>query len=116
RVLPEVEHYVTISVNRQKYTLKRSDITSITTQGHYLIITNVDDEEFQSRNTLVQFMDELEQDERFLAINKGVVINMDYIDRIEDGVCILTDGQQFPVKIRELSQISQKIQDYRSHK
>ena len=114
--LPTVERYVTLNVNRQKLNVKLSDITAITTQGHYLMISDASGDTYNVRMTLSQLQEELAGDSRFLSINKGVVVNMDYIRTIEDGVCILEDDAQFPIKIRELTQIQQAISDYRFQK
>lgn len=115
-VLPTVERFVTLNVNRQRINLKLADIVSVTTSGHYLDITDRTGEVYSIRMTLSQFQEQLQGDIRFLSINKGVVVNMDYVDRIEDGICILTDNSQFPVKIRELTQINQALHDYRFQK
>lgn len=115
-VLPEVERFVTLTINRQHINLRFSDIASITTRGHYLDVTVGNGDIHSVRMTLSQLMEDLDGDERFLSINKGVIVNMDFIRSIEDGICILVDDNQFPVKIRELTQINQAIHDYRFRK
>lgn len=115
-VLPTVERYITLSVNRQKVNLKYSDIAVASTSGHYLDITDGSGNVYTSRMTLSQLLEQLQDDGRFLSINKGIIVNMDYIRAIEDGICILQDNSQYPVKIRELTQINQAISDYRFSK
>jgi hypothetical protein len=47
-----------------------------------------------------------------LVINKGIIVNMNYIRSIENGSCTMKNGRTLPVKIRESARIQQKWNNY----
>ena len=54
----------------------------------------------------------LEDEPRFLACNRGVLINMDEV-RSFDGECfVMNDGQRFAVRLSERSRIRERFCDY----
>ena len=112
RVLPKIERYLTFTCNRQEVRLFLSDCVSVTTSGHYLDITDRNDNVYRTRLTLSELREMTKSDERFLLINKGIVVNMDYIRTIEERICVLSNGEQFPIKVRESAEIAKQWQDY----
>ena len=54
----------------------------------------------------------LEQDSRFLQINRGIIINMDYIDTFVQGTCVLHGGFHLPVSVREYKRLDQVRRNY----
>jgi hypothetical protein len=52
------------------------------------------------------------RDKRFLLINKGIVVNMDHIKAIVDGVCIMDNGDRLPLKVRQMNNLRQTWQNY----
>ena len=57
---------------------------------------------------------ELEQKagKRFLKINRGVVVNMDHIERMGTDCCVLRSGSRFFLAVREHSAICAAYSDY----
>lgn len=110
--IPSLTKYIEITCKRKKLILFLSEIVSVISRGHYLLITDNKNNEYSVRMTLSEFINLLQNDTRFLTINKGVLVNMDYIDTIVDNHCILTDNQRFPIKIRESALITQMWHDY----
>lgn len=49
----------------------------------------------------------------FLKINRGIVVNMDYIERMGTDRCVLLDGTEFFLAVRERSAICAAYNDYR---
>ena len=62
--------------------------------------------------TMTEFVELTDRDSRFLPINKGITINADYILEFEDNCCILEDGTQFPIRVRERLKIEQTAREY----
>ena len=46
------------------------------------------------------------------TINKGIVVNADYILTFEDNCCIMENGIQFPVRVRDFLKIEQTVRKY----
>ena len=51
--------------------------------------------------TITEFLKLADKDTRFIPVNRGIVLNADYIKDIEDSVCVTVNGERFPIKIRE---------------
>lgn len=54
----------------------------------------------------------LEQEERFLCCNRGIYVNMDWIQGIEDANIILKNGETLPVRVRGRSQVKKEYMEY----
>lgn len=100
-ILPKETQYMEFTSNRQTVRLLYADFVVSVTSDHYLNITDSEGRVYKTRQTLSEFMKPLEKDGRFLQINKGILVNMDYIISIEDNVCTLQNGQIFPVRVRD---------------
>lgn len=111
-VIPSVSKYIEFVSKRKNVKLLLSDVVSSVSNGHYLNICDKNNNVYPVRMTLSKFIELTKKDPRFLTVNKGILINMDYIKSIEKNSCTLTDGQMFPIKVRECALIEQKWQDY----
>lgn len=111
-IIPKLSRYVEFTSKRKKINLLISDIISAVSNGHYLLIKDKNCNEYSVRMTLSKFLELIKNDSRFLNVNKGILVNMDYIDCIKDNNCILSDRQKFPIKVRECTLIEQKWLDY----
>lgn len=100
-ILPKETQYMEFTSNRQSVRLLYSDFATAVTSDHYLNITDGKGNIYKTRQTLSEFMKPLKKDSRFLQINKGILVNMEYIISIEDNVCILKNGQTLPVRVRD---------------
>ena len=58
------------------------------------------------------FSEPLLQEKRFLQINKGILVNMDYIAAFDAHGCRLTNGTILPVKVRDRAQIEESWMQY----
>lgn len=112
KVLPELTRYMTFLSNRQEVRLPFSEIVWTQSQGHYLHIKARSGDEYTTRMTTKEFLTLTDGDKRFLIINKGIVVNMDQIRRIEKGSCSMTDDTAFPIKVREAARIEQQWQNF----
>lgn len=112
KVLPELTRYMTFLSNRREVRLPFSELVWTQSQGHYLHIKARNGEEYTTRMTTKEFLELISGEKRFLVVNKGIVVNMDQIRRIDKNSCSMTDGALFPIKVREAVQIEQQWQNY----
>lgn len=98
--------------NRKEYSLPFSDILSVESSAHYSIITKTDGTRYKSRIPFSETHASLENDRRFLLINRGILINMDYIESFEDNLCVMKNDISLPINIRNFAKINQIRQNY----
>ncbi len=101
------------SVNKTEYHIPYQDIVSIcTAETNYLNITDIHGQCFHPRHTFSNVCDELSPDSRFLLINRGVLVNMDYIIHFDNGDCYLRGDLRYRIFTKKQSETEQKWQNY----
>lgn len=104
--------FIKITVGSVDERIYLKNIVSVTTDGHYLEIHKDDGTSSRVRLTSGEFINMTGSDKRFIMINRGIIINMDYIDRIEGPDVMLDDRSIFPISAKKVADITQKIRDY----
>ena len=104
--------FIKITVGSVDERIYLKNIVSVTTDGHYLEIHKDDGGSSRVRLTSGEFISMTGSDRRFIMINRGIIINMDYIDRIEGGDVYLDDRSIYPMSAKKIADITQKIRDY----
>ena len=103
---------ITLSSGKQTIVLAVSDILSVEADGHYLLINDIHGEVKRIRMTFSEISKKLESSKEFLLINKGVLVNMDYIRKFENKMAIMTNGTRFPARVRGYTAIVRQWHDY----
>lgn len=98
--------------DKKNIKLKIKDLVSCESDAHYLLLTTSDNAELRVRMTLNKFIEETKNYEELIQINRGIIINIDYLDKIDNSNCHLTNGTVFPIKVREKKSIENKINQY----
>ena len=49
----------------------------------------------------------LSEDDRFLTINRGVMVNLDYVSSMEGGICTMNDGTTFSMNKKQAGTLQQ---------
>lgn len=93
--------------------LKLKNIVSVTTDGHYLEIHKDDKTDRRVRLTSGEFIQQTGDDKRFLIINRGIIINMDFLDKIDGTNAYMSDGSAYPVSTRKLPELMSIVEEYR---
>ena len=100
------------SWERINYNLKYADIVCVLSQGNNLSVLAKDGTQYKPRITFSSAKSVLTQDERFLEIMRGILVNMDYILDLTGSICYLKGGLQFPVNVRNSRKIIQIWQNF----
>ncbi|MDO5399117.1 MAG: LytTR family DNA-binding domain-containing protein [bacterium] len=111
-VLPEKSLYAEFTCNRQTVRLLHSEITAVVSADHYLNVTDISGHVYKTRMRFSEFSEMLENDRRFLQINKGITVNMDFVVSFEKNTCILKNDLVLPVKVRNRLQIEERWYNY----
>ena len=87
-----------------------SQIYSLESGNHAVEIALDDGRRLKTRTPLYEL--EQKAGKRFLKINRGVIVNMDHIERMGTECCILRNGSRFFLAVRERSAICAAYNDY----
>lgn len=109
---PKQTPCINIVSGRQTIPLLLSDIVSVVNDAHYLDICTKDGKHLRSRMTAENFLRLTGHDPRFLSVNRGILVNADYIHALTKKACILTDGTSFPVRVRDSQKLENALRQY----
>lgn len=115
-VLPREADCIEVSSGRRTVPLLPEDIVSVVTDAHYVDIALADGPVVRSRMTIAEFLGLTRGDPRFIAVNKGIVLNADRVARFEGNCCVLDNGVRLPVRVRDRARVEQAVQDYHFQK
>lgn len=110
--LPAAGKYIEVADGRKNVRVFLDEIASAVTDAHYLDISLINGERLHCRMTMAKFVQLTGDDPRFLAINKGITVNAEYILSFEDNCCVLENGAKFPVRVRDRLAVEQAARDY----
>ena len=98
--------------DRENMSIPYSDIVVLSSSGHYLEITDKHNKIYKIRMTFSSVESALSDEKQFLLINRGVMVNMDHIQKFEDGVCYLEGNINMPANVRNIKNIKAIWRNY----
>lgn len=109
RKLPNTDdHSVIIRRYNDVWKIPYSDIVSVTRVGRQLQILTVTQEAIQDSRGIREFFDLL-NDERFLFIDRGCFINIDFASKVTGAAIKLTTGHILPISRRSMQSVKAAI-------
>jgi hypothetical protein len=63
--------------------------------------------------TMSAFYPMVAEDSRFVLINRGILLNADYVVAMDHSNCILADGRTYPIRVRDRASVEHAIQNHR---
>lgn len=112
KLLPPPDEYLELYCDRKKVRVGLGEIVSAVTDAHYLEVALSDGTALRCRLTMKQFLGQTNDNKRFILINKGIIVNADYITDFENNCCILENGASLPIRVRDCLGIEQAARDY----
>ena len=106
------EKCFTFNEKKVDYSLKYSDIMVVRSNSHYLQIIDKDLTEFKTRMNFSDAADILAEDGRFLLINRGMLVNMDFITDFSDGVCMIDNSIYLPYNVKKHKELEQSYRNF----
>ena len=101
---------LSFSVRGDVCTVLLSQICALNCRNHTVEISLDDGRQLKARIPLHELEQKL--DRRFLKINRGIIVNMDYIERMGTDCCDLRDGSRLFLAVRERNVIRAAYSDY----
>ena len=112
RVLNVSDRKIIIRVARAELSISVGSIVSAVSQGHRVQLSVAGAEPLQSIMTFSEVEKLLSPDERFLAVNRGVLINMDYARALTGDTLTMQDGSAFTLRTKNRSEIVSRFTHY----
>lgn len=92
-----------------------NQIISVSSNGH-LVDIYAQRDEYSVKENFSTVAEKLSECNNFILLNRGILVNMDYIDRFDEGDCYMKNGLRFSVKIKSYRTVRQAYEDYISDK
>ena len=106
------ERTLSLKVGRQVELVNVSAVSYVNARDHYVYVGLTDGREIKCYMPFGEIQTMLGEEVRFLACNRGVLINMDQV-RSFDGECFtMNGGQRFAVRLSEKTQIGRSFYQY----
>ena len=101
---------ITFTAGGIKHTMYLDQVCLLESNDHFVNVSLADGRRLRVYTPL----NELEQmlDKSFLRINRGIVVNMEYIAQMRTGTCILRDGSRLPIAVRQNAAIHSVYNEY----
>lgn len=115
RQKPEKEKII-FEVGKKKVKFLIDDIQCVLSDNKYTILILRDGREQRCRITFSYIYALLERYNRFLLCNRGILLNMDYIETIHGDSFCLKNQKRFPIRQKDKKNIIEIFQDYQFSK
>lgn len=111
RIFPEKQHYIDLPLGKQVVPVLYSHLEYVSADSNYCIVQA--QEQYRCRIPFNKLKAMLDHDERFCTINRGILVNLDYVDTMEDLSCWMKSGISFPMNTKKNSELKQALITHR---
>lgn len=101
---------ITLSVGSDRHTVFLDRICLLESDNHTVNVSLSDGQKLKVRMSFKELEERM--NENFLRINRGIVVNMDYIAQMGADTCLLQNGIQLPIAIRHSAAIRAAYDNY----
>lgn len=101
---------ITLTAGTDRHTVFLDQICVIESDNHMVTLTLADGTRLRIRMPFGEL--EKKMNKRFLRINRGIAVNMDYIAQMGKDTCVMLDGMQLPIAIRHSVAIRAVYDEY----
>ena len=101
---------ISFTVGPDRYTVFMDQISLLENDNHAVNISLSDGRRLKVWTPFNELVQKL--DSSFLRINRGIMVNMDYIVRMEPDICTLRDGSRLPIAVRQSAAIRAAYDNY----
>ncbi len=112
RALSAAEPTINIRVPYDSLDVPVSRISSVVAQGHAVEVTLTDGRLLRSVMTFTELSGRLTEDERFLLLNRGVLVNMDDVLTVQEDTMRMKTGAIHSLRVRNRSALISRFTQY----
>lgn len=110
KIIKIEEPYIEIMVERENKKVLYAWITYIESQNRYCIIQTMK-QQFKTYQQLSE-LEGLLDDARFLRCHRSYIVNLDYVADYQNGVFLMKNGIEIPIKRGDRKNMKQQYEDY----
>lgn len=107
---PEAREPAALTLGRNGQRILLEEICTLTSANHAVEITLADGRQLRVWMSLGELEAKLSRS--FLKLNRGVLVNMDFIEEMRADRCVLRDGRELFLAVRDRGTICAAYQDY----
>ncbi|MCD8218022.1 MAG: LytTR family DNA-binding domain-containing protein [Clostridiales bacterium] len=113
KAIPQHLASLELTCGRQKITVPHNDLISLEADRHHAIVTAVKKEPMRCYiDSFTSLWNTLREDNRFIQCNRGIILNMDHIEKMGDSEFIMKNGQSFPIRQNNRNEVVQTFLNY----
>lgn len=109
RIGKRVKHYIAISVKGGTVKLGVAEICYVESQGHRLIFHTKTDE-YVTFSTMKEIEEKL-KDYHFFRCNKGILLNLAFVDGVQDG-CVIVNNEMLVISRGRKKDFMEELTNY----
>ena len=113
-VQTEDQSYLVLSAGRSQVPVILSELRFVVSDANYCVIQT--DQKQRVRIVFSELERMLSCERRFLKINRGILVNLDFVSSMENRICMMRNGEQFPMNSRRADILRQELVYYRFEK
>ena len=100
RTLSVQDPELTVRASRSELKIPYGQILSASSEGHNVILKLKDGQTVRGTMTFFEAEAKLSKDDRFLTCNRGVLVNMDYVESVSGETLRMSDGSSYPLRTK----------------
>ncbi len=104
------EEYFCFNYSGEYIKVEKPSILYIEVNGHYITIKTIQND-YTYKGTMKEIINEL-SDERFVMVNRSELVNLDNVERITKGECLLKNGYKPVVGRNRYNELNQRFINY----
>ena len=110
-IFPENQCYINLNMGKQTVPVLYSHLEYILADSNYCIVQA--QEKYRCRMPFSKLTELLEEDERFCTLNRGICVNLDFVESMENLTCYMKNGVTFPINTKKKSELKQSLISHR---
>ena len=112
RVLDAGDPVITVIASRAEYEVPLRSLIAAVSSGHSTELVLTNKQSLTAAETFRNVSEKIRDDKRFLLINRGIMVNMDYVLSQKYGVMHMKDGSSYPIKINGRASVLSAFSQY----
>ena len=112
RVLDAGDPVITVLASRAEYEVPLRSLIAAVSSGHNTELDLTNNQKLTAVETFKSISDKIQDDKRFLLINRGILVNMDQVLSPKGGVMHMKDGSAYPIKVNGRASVLSAFSQY----
>lgn len=112
RVLNAGDPVIRVLASRAEYDVPLRSVIAAVSSGHNTELALTNNQHITATESFRNISAKLQDDNRFLLINRGIMISMDHVLSPKDGIMHMKDGSSYPIKVNGRASVLTEFSQY----